>query len=196
MSIHFIKVTNPENGVSWKKDITGQDLDQIKALLKGENTVDVLSAAFIPVRTNNLINFSKDFFLPTLVNQALKIEDTACRIFASLGALLFDLLTFPIRLFTFIPRIINNCKKPDHPSFTYLQEQGCNDKRIYASGYVQVEFERHASLAYGKQEKPDKTLILKARKVQQFSTQIVHFIEMPTHDGEFDESQSEITDFA
>lgn len=89
--------------------------------------VTLFSATLYPVRTNNFSNFAKDFFLPTVVNQTIKVKDMAAKVFAIIGALFLDLATFPIRLVTFIPRIIMNAVKEEHTLLRYLRQHGKNE---------------------------------------------------------------------
>lgn len=76
--------------------------------------VDLLPALLIPVRTNTLKNFSADFFLPTTIHHATRVKGIVGQIFAILGGLLLDTLTFPIRLFTALPRYLYINSRPMH----------------------------------------------------------------------------------
>ncbi|CDR34921.1 hypothetical protein [Criblamydia sequanensis] len=86
-------------------------LDQARALrtnLISSSRVSLLPATLTPVRTNNLSNFSKDFFLPTTLNHAVNTQGTFKKVMAVAGAILLDLLTLPIRLVTSAPRALCN----------------------------------------------------------------------------------------
>lgn len=76
--------------------------------------VDLLPALLIPVRTNTLKNFSADFFLPTTIHRATRVKGIVGQIFAILGGLFLDTLTFPIRLFTALPRHLYINSRPMH----------------------------------------------------------------------------------
>lgn len=89
--------------------------------------VTLFPATLFPVRTNNFANFSKDFFLPTVMNQAIKVKNVAAKVFAVIGALFLDLATLAIRLLTFIPRIILNALKEEHPLHCYLRKNENNE---------------------------------------------------------------------
>lgn len=71
----------------------------------------------VPLRTQNLGDFSRDFFLPTFVNLSLKIHNTALKIIASVFAVALDILTFPVRLLTSPFRAYYNHTHPEpvHP---------------------------------------------------------------------------------
>jgi len=72
----------------------------------------ILLQTLIPTRTNNLRNFAQDLFLPTFVNHALKLQNVVAKIFVILSALILDMLTFPIRLLTCMPKVLSNaCQK-------------------------------------------------------------------------------------
>lgn len=86
-------------------------VDQASALrtkLVSSSRVSLLPATLVPVRTNNLSNFSKDFFLPTTLNHAVNTQGTFKKVIAVAGAILLDLLTLPIRLLTSAPRALCN----------------------------------------------------------------------------------------
>lgn len=57
-----------------------------------------LRATLIPTRTDTLKNFAKDLFLPTVVNQALRVEGVCTKIFLLLLALPIDVVTLVPRL--------------------------------------------------------------------------------------------------
>jgi len=84
--------------------------------------VDLLPALLIPVRTNTLKNFSADFFLPTTIHRATRVKGIVGQIFAILGGLLLDTLTFPIRLFTALPRHLYIHSRPMHAVRKEIQE--------------------------------------------------------------------------
>ena len=49
-------------------------------------------------RIDSRKNFAKDFFLPTVVNRASKVNNLALRFFACLFAVVIDIASFPLRL--------------------------------------------------------------------------------------------------
>jgi hypothetical protein len=61
---------------------------------------DVLKSSFVPVRVDNVADFTRDLFSPTFVNHALKIKNVCLRILVSCLAIIWDRITFPIRCVT------------------------------------------------------------------------------------------------
>jgi hypothetical protein len=133
-----ISVTNIENNSSWSKNLTETEYQNLKPLIKGYDTVFAFRATLMPVRTNNLSNFAKDFFLPTVVNHAIEVQGVVGRIFAILGALILDSVTFPVRLLTCIPRVISNARQPENLFKKYLKAQDV-EPRVLESGSVKAE---------------------------------------------------------
>lgn len=84
--------------------------------------IGFFESTLITVRTNNLGHFCKDFFLPTLINQALKANDIALKILMTSICLVLDLCTLPLRLITIVPRHFynNHYQKHNHPLYKYL----------------------------------------------------------------------------
>lgn len=70
----------------------------------------LLRGSVMVIRTNSCASFAKDFFLPSVVNFALRANNIVVKIFGMLALLPYDLLTFPIRVITLIPRFIYNAK--------------------------------------------------------------------------------------
>ncbi|NGX34128.1 MAG: hypothetical protein K1060chlam1_00477 [Candidatus Anoxychlamydiales bacterium] len=137
-----ITVTNKENDFSWEKDLKSlEECQQIYSFLK-KRPPNFLKAYFIPLRTHNMLDFSKDFFLPRTVNHAIrkagKIDYLAGKIFLILASIVSDLLTFPFRLITFIPRIISNNSKV-LPFYKYLTEKKADQKLLEAK-QLEVQF--------------------------------------------------------
>ena len=114
-----IKVSNLDNNTEWEKELTDEEFPQVQGYVQGKSTIAIIPATFKPVRTNNLKNFSKDFFLPTTLNHAIKVQHTVGKIFAILASLVLDVLTFPIRLLTVIPRVISNAKPEENQLHKY-----------------------------------------------------------------------------
>lgn len=57
------------------------------------NYTSILKGCFIPLRTDSLKNLATDLFLPTLFNHALKINNIALKVIASIAAIILDLIT-------------------------------------------------------------------------------------------------------
>lgn len=94
----------------------------VRVFCRSRRSWGVILSAAIPVRTS-LKDFHKDFFLPTVVNRALKINGLSKVIYVLL-ALVFDVVTFPMRVVTVIPRAIYNTERQPHPLYELLQLKG------------------------------------------------------------------------
>jgi hypothetical protein len=155
-----LEVRNIENKSIWPMLVNEEEQEKILKLLKSAETVGVLGAVLQPVRTNTPKNFAKDFFLPTTVNQALRVKNHAIRVFAVLGALVLDTLTFPLRLVTCVPALLKNSKPEDHPFYKYLQEQKVEPNLLKAEHvYVKWAFgdkEQELMLNFFKQPRYQK----------------------------------------
>jgi hypothetical protein len=93
-------------------------------------------AAVIPIRTDSISNFCKDFFLPNVVNQSIVFI---------IHSLVIDILTFPIRVLTAIPRYYFNLKhtREIHPLHEYLTQQKM-DSELLKVDHLYVEItEKH-----------------------------------------------------
>jgi hypothetical protein len=114
---------------------------------KHASGIDIDEAMLFPVRTNNFHNFCKDFFLPNVVNCALKSRDLAEKIILSIIFIFLDIFTFPIRVFTCVPRYFYNLAHPKeaHLFYQYLIENGVEAKKLEA-GQVYLETESVAGL--------------------------------------------------
>lgn len=178
-----IKIYNLDNNYLWEKQLTNEEFPQVKGYVKGQSTVAILPAAFKPVRTNNLKNFSKDFFLPTTLNHAIKVQHTVGKVFAILASLVLDVLTFPIRLLTCIPRVISNGKQTENLLHKYLIAEGV-DKKLLESDHVRVrlEWEKPSPLtSYW----TDMDGVEHSSRSQEkhWREENVNFIEVPTYKG-------------
>ena len=176
----IITITNTENSYSWTTHPTGEEFQKFEGLTSGRKTISIPCSLLFPVRTNSPLNFAKDFFLPTVVNQVLRIESVAWRILALFGALLIDALTFPVRLVTCIPRVIRNANTKEHPLKSYLIAEGI-DKKILKSDHVSVkasQFFYKPSVAMA----DENGNMLKMRQRVNFVVETqVNFIEMPRY---------------
>lgn len=140
LKIGSLQVYNLESKKESFQFLNAEDHEKVMGLLKSAETVGILGATLRPVRTNTLKNFAKDFFLPTTVNQALRVKPLAKRVFAVLAALVLDTLTFPIRLLTCIPTILTNTKPEDHPFYQYLKTDPATQHVLHAE-HVRVQWE-------------------------------------------------------
>jgi len=89
----------------------------LKENAKSKRGYSLIQSALCPARTTFGKELAQDLFFPTFIHYALKIDNIALKIFASLLALPFDLITLPIR-FVALPfrarRLYQNPEKP-HP---------------------------------------------------------------------------------
>lgn len=115
------------------------------------NMADACQAVFMPIRTSNCCDFIKDFFLPTVVNGAFKVNHVVFRIFAVLLCLPLDLLTFPLRVLTVIPRCYGNQfeKTREHPLRAYLESK---TKIDLDDGPIKIEITKSTQKANGDTE--------------------------------------------
>ncbi|NGX34129.1 MAG: hypothetical protein K1060chlam1_00478 [Candidatus Anoxychlamydiales bacterium] len=188
MSVH-IKVTNRENDFSWEKDLTAsRERTQVhSSLSKGSQSAHLFKACVYPIRTHNLLDFSKDFFLPHSVNHTIdfigKVQNIAGKIFLMLASLVFDIVTFPLRLLTFIPRIISNSQQKPIPFYEYLKGQNVDPKLLEAN-WVRVELSWFTN-----QPPPGYDLFAYYAKSGSIKKNI-NFIELP--DNDVNDSRGEI----
>jgi len=105
----------------------------------------IVKSALIPVRTNP-IGLAKDFFLPTVINRALYVDSFAKKLFAVLFSAGFDVLTFPARLFTVIPRIIYNAFQSEHPLMDYLVKTKNKEKKQLDVEKIRLEIDTSVAL--------------------------------------------------
>ncbi|MEC7840152.1 MAG: hypothetical protein VX777_08960 [Chlamydiota bacterium] len=118
--------------------------DEVKKCAKSKGTLSPFTATLVPVRTNNLKNFAKDLFFPTIANQVPRINSVAGKIFAGLGALILDLMTFPVRLLTSVPRVLASSKAKNHALYKFLVKNGVAIKNINVDT-LKVNLEGEAS---------------------------------------------------
>jgi hypothetical protein len=83
---------------------------------------DWIRATLIPTRTDDLKSFAKDLFLPTFVNQAMKVQELSRWIFAAFFSLIIDLLTLLPRLCAAPIKVFYDhySEQPPHPLNTLL----------------------------------------------------------------------------
>lgn len=182
--ISNIKVSNLENNVFWEKQLTNEEFKAVKDYVSSKSTLTVISATFKPVRTNNLKNFSKDFFLPTTINHAIKIQHAVGKVFAILAAFVLDILTFPVRLITVIPRTISNAKQEEHPLREYLIAQGVDSKLLELEHVrVRLDWESISQVPTSRRRAKDGAVHDLYRQEKHWIEQSINFIELPTYEG-------------
>lgn len=182
-----IKVSNSENRTSWEKPLTPEEYKTVKTYISSSKTVSILPATLKPVRTNNFKNFSKDFFLPTLVNHALKVQNATKRNFAILGSLVLDTMTFPIRFLSGLvvcASKIGSKKPPQNLLKKYLIEQNVNAKLLESDHVsIRLEWETTSSFPTSIWTTKDGVQHQKFSQEKHYLEQNVNFIKVPTYSG-------------
>lgn len=132
-----LTVTNPVTHKYQTVPLSPEELGNIDRL-SAAKTLCPMRAALVPVRTDR--NLPKDLFLPTVVNHAMKIDNVAARIFAVIGALVFDIITLPVRIMTAPFRAALSKKKENGELYKYLIDKGV-DKKILNADEVQLKLD-------------------------------------------------------
>lgn len=122
MSIYICATTPDGSWLAYDKPVHAQRDPKQHPTFMSCKVVSLLPALLIPVRTNTWKNFSKDFFFPTTTHHATRIKGVVKSILAVLGALLLDIFTLPIRLFTALPRHLYIISHP-HPFYKEIQSE-------------------------------------------------------------------------
>lgn len=134
-----VSITTP-TGEIFNKDLTPPEFLKFHTdYCHSRPVYSWLEATCIPIRTDNLADFCEDVFYPTVMNHALKAQNIAVRILATLAALILDTLTLPIRLFTCAFRLFDNPQKEDHPLYQYLIRENSTFSNT-PSDFVDVVF--------------------------------------------------------
>lgn len=125
-----VQIQDEKQNVLYEKSCpTDKDVqDFIKQYARSKPGWSMLRGAAIPLRTNNLKNFSTDFFIPTYAHYSSKINRRALRIFASIFALIFDGISLPIRFVATPFRVGYNVfhKEEVHPLMPLIKEKAKN----------------------------------------------------------------------
>ena len=178
----YITVTNLENSTVWTQSCTPEEARSFKnqGYLQGKSSIAPFKASLIVVRTHDWNSFSTDFFLPTTMNHAIKA--TTCKVIAIIAALILDILTFPVRLITLIPRAIYNARQYKVPLHKYLLDKGV-DPKLLATNTLRVKvgwdepprMTKNYVTAADRKDLPEKML----EKSWQMFEQDVNLIEIP-----------------
>lgn len=91
--------------------------------------------SYFYVPKKNEMRFCQDLLFPH-IEEALKVQAFVERVFAILGAILLDFLTFPIRLLFYVTR--GTIAREQHPLHQYLTEQQA-DLRLLDSDQVCID---------------------------------------------------------
>jgi hypothetical protein len=178
-----IRIYNLENNEAWEKRLTDEEYNQVKDYVDGKDSISMIPAMFKPVRTNNLKNFSKDFFLPTTINHAIRVQNTVGKIFAILASLVLDVFTFPLRLLTCLPRVISNANQKENLLHKYLITQGV-EKKLLESDHVRIRLEwKRSNIVRTPIWTTKNGVKLKHNQAKHWMEKNVNFIEVPTYEG-------------
>jgi hypothetical protein len=136
-----IKIKESQEAVSWLYQETPGSffVDNFKWTYISKETPNYY---FVTARTDNLSSFCEDFFFPSLVHDALKIDNFAIRMIRCIVSIIVDLVTMPIRLITLIPRYFTNLRntREGHPLHQYLVAMGADPRLLNRDRvYVQTE---------------------------------------------------------
>lgn len=140
MNLRLLHLIDNQNQIQWEGVLTPPHLQKVAAACREPGReVPFWEGAFYPIRTHTMSLLAQDLFLPTLCNHALKIDSVAIRIFAVLGAILFDGITLVIRFCTLAPRVLwnRNMGPEQHPLYTYLLQRGV-DPSLLDQGRVRI----------------------------------------------------------
>lgn len=143
-----VEVKNSKGSILYNETCSlTEDIDNfINQYGKSKPGWSLIRGALLPLRTKNVRDFSKDFFLPTFVNFALKVNNIALKVLASIFAIAFDVITFPIRLLVTPVRAIYNYRKSDdkHPLISLIEQTNKNNsvnEDILTINYIKEEIE-------------------------------------------------------
>lgn len=116
-----------------------QEYEQVLQLCKDEkNMAGLFKASMIPIRTI-FSSLSTDLFLPTLIHGVIKTKK-ASKVCFILLALLWDIITLPIRFITLLPRVCYNAfaQSKVHPLIPYLKGKGLDSLDIEGEIVIRV----------------------------------------------------------
>ena len=143
-------------------------------------------ATFIPIRTHDFPSFCQDFFVPhlsrALISTAFETYCIAFRMIFRFGAIIIDIISFPIRLLTVIPRCMYNGfhSKETNVFYQHLLQNGVDPQAIDVD-YVILEVTESKPLL----KKSDGAVRLDkdgvAKMKNSTSLRRLNFIELP-HD--------------
>lgn len=143
--VYYIEVSSPQDSaVKWGAAITENEYAEIKkkvADVKAQDHVirSLFQKCLVPTRTN-----MSDVLIPTLSehldnlkhNPGAKntIGDWLHRGFKTT----LDMITLPVRIITFVPRLFYKAWQPENPVHSFLRNHGCTEKKIIDSDVVFV----------------------------------------------------------
>jgi hypothetical protein len=184
IGLHYrICVTDPNTGqiqaIELSKELFKDVEDAAMLVMRGGNRkISLFTATLITIRTNTLCNFANDFFLPTVVNHAIKIDNQITKYFAIVIALTLDIITFPIRCVTLIPRITVNAHQQASPLRQPLFLAGIN-QQFLNKPHIKLNLSAFTpnSLKSGADDPNNLTPFYIGKMMR------INFIEVPSYNG-------------
>lgn len=128
----------------WHKKIDDKEYGRLcKTLQKCNRKIGLYQTLAMPVRTYSINRFAKDFFSPcasVVFKYAIKRnpKSTLGDVSNFLLCVVLDILTFPLRLLTVIPRVFRNALMKENPFLKYLRKENVSEK-ILKRKYVFVK---------------------------------------------------------
>lgn len=138
---YYVSIQDKLGEELYRQEIDSPDkakkfMDQYGKSVEGAS---ILQAEIMPIRTDSLGNLSKDLFLPTVVNHALKVKNVGLRIFATVPAFILDAVTFIPRLITTPFRMLyNNAHKPPEHDLIKLIKDNPKAKNALKEGIIEI----------------------------------------------------------
>lgn len=153
----YIDISNEDKGVSWSGLVS--DIEYKEVVESSRTKMSAFTSLFVSARTDNLKDFSKDFFFPITTREfgrTKAIENVASRVFAFIGLAALDLITLAARIVTCIPRAFYNAYQPAHPVLEFLNKKGvAYDPQMEGVELLGIKFEgtqEGVNIQYRKEE--------------------------------------------
>ena len=147
----YLKITAGEE--SWTHLTSAEECLELKTVIENaKKAASLIERLVYPIRTDTLENFAEDFFLPTIVNQELagRVRNIFLKVLLLIPSLFLDLISFPVRCFTAIPRMIYNAQKKS--GFHEYLEKKKAPKQICESKSPNLKFVAVRGCAYKTQK--------------------------------------------
>lgn len=159
-----VTIRDMKNNVLYQQEFAPKDNNESKSCVKewvqqyGQSRPGFgVLEGLIMTRIDSKENFTKDFFMPTVVNLAAKVENVVGRFFACFFAAILDLISLPIRFIAFPIWAIYTVRNPEseHPLTALIRNGPASQEQIaYAlkEGMVTCEYKIHNCVLEGDRE--------------------------------------------
>jgi hypothetical protein len=168
---------NIDSTLFFKKFETNEEFRDVWQLCENRRRMNVLEALITPIRTDRFSNLCKDFFLPSVCQflESTKVQNVFIKSLAFLILTPIDVISFPFRIITVIPRWIYNRAHPkeSHLFYQYLIANEVAEKDL-SEGYVYVATQRIEEL-----QKTDVVFLEKHNLVTEGRT--INFMQLPSN---------------